>query len=101
MKMFNTKIDCLMEDGEVLSAIADQRDYAAFEASDLYDADGGRPVQKIRWLAWNALRRAKLTTAAWPKFNTELCVQAQVQLDEEEQEEPGGDEDSLDPSREG
>lgn len=96
MKLFETKIECTMADGGELLAIVDQRDVAAFEGSDLYDDEGGRPTVRTRWLAWSALRRAKAVTASWKDFNTELCVQAWAVTEEEE--EPADDE-SLDPSK--
>ena len=94
MKLFETKIECLMADGGELLAVVDQRDFAAFEGSDLYDEAGGRGTIRTRWLAWSALRRAKHVTATWKEFNTTLLVQEMAVTEEEE--EPGGD-DSLDP----
>lgn len=98
MKAFQLEIDCLMDDGTTLTAVVDQRDHAAFEGSELYDSVQPGSVTKARWLAWNALRRSKLTSETWPKFNGETCVQAVItQAPDDEAEQEG--EQEPDPSR--
>src|ERR1041384_2111217 len=97
MKIFTTEIQCLLDGQDApFTAIVDQRDHAAYEASDLFE--DGRMVMRIRWLAWHALKRSGLTTAAWPEFHDKLCVQAQVIS--EPAEPDAEDEEGLDPSTE-
>ncbi len=70
-------------DAEVLVAV-DQRDFAGWEAApenrgELETEDGIRRVDdshtRLRWLAWNAMRRQKKTAASWEDFHKLLCVQ--------------------------
>ena len=101
MKAFTLEITCLMEGGGELVTNIDQRDHAAFEASDLYDVAQAGSALKQRWLAWHALLREKKIAGAeanWTKFNTELCIQAVItQLPETGEESEG--EQEPDPSR--
>jgi hypothetical protein len=62
-----------MDDGQILEATCDQRDYAAWEIHPLHDDD--RPVTRIRYLAFSALNRSGWTKLSWPAWNA-ACVSA-------------------------
>lgn len=97
MKALQHKFDVLL-DGEAKSftVLVDQRDFAAYEASDEYQEDGSRNATKLRFLCWNAMKRTNLIAANWQKFNGELCVQ--VALIELPNEEKAEGEETGDPS---
>jgi len=56
-----------MEDGETYAVTADQRDVARWEMSDLYSVPLRR-LSMVRYLAWAASVRQKLTKLTWEKF---------------------------------
>jgi hypothetical protein len=81
-----------MDDGRVLSAVIDQRDYARAEAQDLPDS---ALMTRVRFLTWSALNRAGRYAGSWEQFNTTDCVEAS----DVAPEEPAGAEEGLDPGR--
>lgn len=84
---------------------ADQRDFAAWEASPLNDGARELHIHTIpRHWAWTAMRRAGKVdrSVTWAKFNEELCVQAQfkpIEEDGADAEDDAEDEQGLDPGR--
>lgn len=54
----------------------DQRDYASYEGSDLYDPEGGHHATKLRYLAFSALRRSGQYSGGWKAFNEKDCIDA-------------------------
>jgi hypothetical protein len=75
----------LMEDDQTLNVYADQRDAAAFERSEFYTDNGAHT--RIRFMAWNALRRTGQTKLSWPKFDDQ-CIDAFPDNGEEEEVDP-------------
>ncbi|HET8716666.1 MAG TPA: hypothetical protein VFM50_02860 [Nocardioidaceae bacterium] len=83
-------IEVELDGGRTLTAVADQRDFAAVEAQEI------GPAQRntwVRFIAWSALTRSRQYTGTWETFNTVDCVQAS----DVGPEEPAGDENGLDP----
>lgn len=100
MKAFELEITCTMEDGQELVALVDQRDRAAFERSPLYAATPEpSPMARVRWLAWNALRRMKLLTCSWDQFDLEQCSGAVITAAPEPEQTEREGEQEPDPSR--
>lgn len=99
MKTLQLRFEVQLEgQNDTLIVLTDQRDHAAYEASDEYQEDGSRQATKLRFLCWNALRRTKVTRATWQSFNTELCIQvALAEVLGEQEGEPDGEE-AEDPS---
>lgn len=75
--------------------MVDQRDLAAAEAAGL-PGDTTQLHTRTRYLAWSAGRRAGHWRTAWPKFNEQECIHAEVPEDHVD-----GDGDALDPGRPG
>lgn len=103
MKAFQLEVTCTMDDGQELVALIDQRDRAAYEASDLYGAEPEpSEIMRTRWLAWHALKRTSKLTMTWPVFNLEQCAGALATdwpgKGEQEQESKEGEQEP-DPSR--
>ena len=82
-----------LEDGRTLKALVDQRDFARAEGADI-GTDGQR-ITWVRFITWSALSRTKQYSGTWEQFNDVDCVEA---LDDD-QEEPGGADEGLDPGR--
>jgi len=100
VKTLQLKFEVQMEGApDVLTVLTDQRDHAAYEASDEYQEDGSRQATKLRYLCWNAMRRTKTLPpgAGWPRFNSELCIQVQLVGTLGQEGEPDGEE-GEDPS---
>lgn len=98
MKTLQHKFEVLLDgQDDSVMVLTDQRDHAAYEASDEYREDGSRQATKLRFLCWNAMKRTKATTATWQKFNAELCVQVALRDVLGQEGEPEGEEDA-DPS---
>jgi len=101
VKTLQLKFEVQMEGApDVMTVLTDQRDHAAYEASDEYQEDGSRQATKLRFLCWNAMRRTKVLPPpgdSWKKFNTELCIQVQLVGTLGQEGEPDGEEDE-DPS---
>jgi hypothetical protein len=67
------KLDAELTDGQKLTAVCDQRDYAGWEAAEADGLSGA--ITRMRWLAWSALRRVALVKEDWLTFNRTLCVE--------------------------
>lgn len=81
---------------------ADQRDFAAWEASPLNDGERQLHIHTIpRHWAWTAMRRTGQVdrSVTWAKFNEELCVQAQFKPEDSAAPDAEEDEQGLDPGR--
>lgn len=61
-----------LEDGTTWDVTGDQRDLAAWEVFDGWKP--GARQMAVRYMAWSASTRRKLTTRSWAEFNS-LCVQ--------------------------
>ena len=94
--IFTQTIRVDMADGRELTAIIDQRDHAAYEGSEVYDEAESRNATKLRFLAWNALKRVKQTAHSWPEFNTEACISC-VYMGSSADAEDAEDEESENP----
>lgn len=82
-----------MEDGRVLKAVCDQRDFAAAEGADI---DRHTHVHTwVRYLAFAALTRTKQYGGSWEQFNTLDCIEASDVV----VEESGDTDEGLDPGR--
>jgi hypothetical protein len=81
-----------MDDGRILKAVVDQRDYAAVEAQEI-DSINQRNIW-ARFIAFNALTRTKQYGGTWEQFNTVDCLEAISHSQEE-----STDAESLDPGR--
>jgi hypothetical protein len=75
MAVFKTNLTAEMEDGTNHEVVADQRDMAAWEGQDFH-SDKAYTV-RVRFLAYNALRRTKVFKSTWQRFNDE-CVEVRV-----------------------
>lgn len=80
-----------MDDGRMLHAVLDQRDYARLEAAGIGDEAFHT---SSRFLAFSGLSRTKQYGGTWEQFNTNDCVEVTV-----EQEESADADESLDPGR--
>jgi len=81
----------LMDDGTTHQVVADQRDFAKWEAQPFRDEDS--PHTKLRFITWSAMTRQRLTSAGWPEFNERLLVETDVPEDQADEEGEQG----LDP----
>lgn len=61
-----------MDDGEVYTVVADQRDLARYEEQEFYDPN--HPFITTRYLAWSASQRTD-HRISWGNFK-EQCVEA-------------------------
>ncbi len=99
-----SKLSVTMDDGaggeRVLEVVADQRDWAIWEAHP--DNVEGRhlAVTQQRALAFSAMKRAGLTDCVWRVFNEQRCIDVQFlgTVGAPESEEGEGEE-GLDPGR--
>jgi len=96
-KINTTSLEVTLEDGTAFTAVADQRDMAAWEAHP--DNDGMRQLTVVRFLAWSAARRAGQYKGPWKAFNEQDCVQAIDPEVSESDESDGEGEEGLDPGR--
>lgn len=81
-----------MDDGRILEAVVDQRDYAKAEGAGItLDVTN----LWMRYLAWSALKRNKQYGGTWEQFNEVDCVEAT----DGKTEEPAGADEGLDPGR--
>jgi hypothetical protein len=82
------RFDCAveMEGGATYTVTADQRDVARYECEDFYTL---RKHSMLRYLAWAASTRQKLTELSWDDFSAQ-CVEVG-------DAKPDGD--ALDPGR--
>lgn len=81
----------LLDSGQELKLVGDQRDVAALEASDYDDTH----FLRIRYLAWHIAHRTGAYAGTWKKWNETDCVEvADADSDGEVGEE-------LDPGRPG
>ncbi len=78
MSIVTYRLEVMMEGEDSPSVVlADQRDFAAFEASELFSEEVDRFHSKVRHWAWTAMRRAeftKLKLADWEK----KCIQVRL-----------------------
>lgn len=77
MAVMTFRLQVEMEDAKTYDVVADQRDLAAWECQPFGtsgNALDGRMHLALRFLAWNALRRNKLTALSWDEFNDQ-CVE--------------------------
>ncbi len=70
---FTNRLLVNLEGRDVPSEVTvDQRDVAAWEGSEHYSEH--THTVRLRFLAWNAMKRAGATSATWKVFNTSDCV---------------------------
>jgi hypothetical protein len=74
-----------MDGGDTYRVVADQRDLSTFEMEDFYTP---RKHTMLRYLAWAASSRQKLTKLPWPKFQAE-CLEVGDIKPEAEPLDPG------------
>lgn len=67
------RLEVVMDDGTEYEVFADQRDFAAWEATEF---DGNHTM--IRFWAWNAMKRRGQYGFGFEKFNTVDCAQVAV-----------------------
>ncbi len=85
-----------LDSGETYIVVADQRDLAAVEArDDVADTS----FTRIRYMAWNAARRAKRYTGTWEKWNSTDCAEVDPADDEVEGTAAEDGEPGLDPGK--
>ncbi len=97
------RLEVTMDDGTEYVVFADQRDLAAWEASDV---TGGQHTMIRHW-AWSAMRRNGQYAGNFQKFTEKDCVQAASFSDEFGKADPGqaetereaGEGDGLDPTQ--
>jgi hypothetical protein len=94
-KLEPTKIEVWTDGRDTeLVVLADQRDFAAWEAAAENDPERQQPSTMTRWIAWNAARRAGQITSSFAKFNSTECISAIVMSEPEDQEDEEGDDPS-------
>jgi hypothetical protein len=90
MSVTRIELIAYMDDGTELLARADQRDMARWEVQPFSRED--RPVLRLRYLAWSALKRQGLYGTTFDTFNERDCMNVDAP------DEPEGNE-SLDPGK--
>lgn len=85
-----------MADGTVHEVTVDQRDFARLEAADIAEE---AMHTRARFLVYNAMKRGKLVTSSFEKFNFEECMGIESAEQPAAEEEDAEDEQSLDPGR--
>lgn len=89
-----TRIEVWLDNREeALVAVADQRDFAAWESAPENDPERHQPAVMTRYVAWHAARRAGQYSGTFDRFSKE-CYAASAA---EAAEKPEGEE-SQDPS---
>lgn len=86
MAVIQTELAVEMENGGTYEVTADQRDYSAWEMQDFY-ADH-RANLRVRFLAYNALKRTKQIKSSWLTFNSEALEVTVKQSDAGEDVDP-------------
>lgn len=81
----------VLDSGQELKLVGDQRDLAALEASDYEDTS----VLRLRYMAWHIAHRTGVYAGTWKAWNGADCVEV---VDADEDGEVGED---LDPGRPG
>ncbi len=90
------KLEVTMDDGTEYTVFADQRDLAAWEASDV---QGGSHTA-VRFWAWSAMKRNGQYAGNFQKFNDKDCVQsASIEEKAEADASEDGEGDGLDPTK--
>lgn len=87
------KLEVTMDDGTEYTVFADQRDLAAWEATDV---TGGSHTA-VRYWAWSCMKRNGQYAGTFQKFNEKDCMQV-ASVGDEEQAAEQGEGDSLDPT---
>lgn len=75
-----------MDDGTTWEVVCDQRDYASWEIQPFHDA--GRPVTRVRYLAFSASCRERKTDLSWPKFNAAAVDVGALDVDDVDPTQP-------------
>lgn len=83
-----------------LLAVADQRDFMAYEGTEMFSETQERFHSKVRHWAWTALTRTKRCTDSWEKFTGETCIQVKLVNDPDAPPTPAEDvADGVDPTK--
>lgn len=88
------RLEVTMDDGTEYVVFADQRDLAAWEASEV---QGGNHTAIRHW-AWTAMKRNGQYAGSFQKFNEKDCLQA-ASIGDQAGADGQGEGDGLDPTK--
>lgn len=87
MPVTRTTARVYFDDDTEIDVRFDQRDSAAWEATAL--AKLGPGITQIRWVVWNAAKRAGQTTLTWDRWQKDVVEVSDVPNAEGETANPG------------
>jgi hypothetical protein len=76
------EIEVQLDGQDDFTALADQRDAAAWEAAPENNPERVQSVTSTRYIAWHAAKRAGQVTCSFSEFNNKLCISATLAEEE-------------------